>query len=333
MGTQECSGGGARRENGTIIRIHPRRTDLKQWWSRAVTHHTLLGAISVPVSFVLGIVCLGAFAVIFYRAAAYIPLPLPAGNAAPEKFTLIVSVLASTLIMSVAAAAFAVAIVSSFYALQWVEGEPFAWFDGLSIWPGLAIRIFAIILAIHFVVKSYVSLLNNDVEIFKRFSLRGNHHKFSVARMRNRRWLHAFAPWTRRDDKGSVNLDSALPFRDGSFDALELGANTSARLVVASPRPRCHPDAALPSWELVCLCCLRRRFWFLHGTKRHRKMVRPRLHGAAFHRRHFCHPLRGRCPLPECLLHPAVRQRIRPLAGRRAQEFWAGRLIEKGKDH
>src|SRR5207244_2413838 len=76
----------------------------------------------------------------------------------------------STLIMGIVAAGIAVLVVSAAYTSQRIEGEPFAWFDGLSIWPGVAIRIFAIILAIHFIFKSYVRVLQNDSEIFERFS-------------------------------------------------------------------------------------------------------------------------------------------------------------------
>ncbi len=204
---------------GTIIRIHPPRTDLKQWWSRAVKHYTLLGAISVPVSFVLGIVCLCAFAVIFYLAAAYIPLPLPAGNAAPEKSTLIVSVLTSTLIVSVLAAAFAVILVSFFYRVQWVKASPLlgltdsasgrAWRSASS--PSSSPSILS---------SKATSACSTTMSKSSSASL------FAATTtgflLPDRRWLHALAPWTNPHDKRPANLDSALPFRDGSFDALEL---------------------------------------------------------------------------------------------------------------
>jgi hypothetical protein len=50
-------------------------------------------------------------------------------------------------------------------------GEPFAWFDGASAWPSIAIYLFATLLAIHFIIKTNFDLKQNAVELTKEFKL------------------------------------------------------------------------------------------------------------------------------------------------------------------
>jgi hypothetical protein len=50
-------------------------------------------------------------------------------------------------------------------------GEPFAWFDGTSAWPSIAIYLFATFLAIHFIIKINFDLKQNAAELTKEFEL------------------------------------------------------------------------------------------------------------------------------------------------------------------
>jgi hypothetical protein len=50
-------------------------------------------------------------------------------------------------------------------------GEPFAWFDGASAWPSIAIYLFATFLAIHFIIKTNFDLKQNAGELTKEFKL------------------------------------------------------------------------------------------------------------------------------------------------------------------
>jgi hypothetical protein len=59
------------------------------------------------------------------------------------------------------------------YALENRDGtgEPFAWFDGASAWPSIAIYLFATFLAIHFIIKTNFDLKQNAAELTKEFKL------------------------------------------------------------------------------------------------------------------------------------------------------------------
>ena len=50
-------------------------------------------------------------------------------------------------------------------------GEPFAWFDGASAWPSIAIILFATLLSIHFIIKVNFDLRRNADELTEEFGL------------------------------------------------------------------------------------------------------------------------------------------------------------------
>jgi hypothetical protein len=50
-------------------------------------------------------------------------------------------------------------------------GEPFAWFDGASAWPSIAIILFATLLSIHFIIKANSDLRRNADELTEEFRL------------------------------------------------------------------------------------------------------------------------------------------------------------------
>lgn len=51
------------------------------------------------------------------------------------------------------------------------NGEPFAWFDGASAWPSIAIYLFATLLSIHFLIKTNSDLKYNATELTDEFKL------------------------------------------------------------------------------------------------------------------------------------------------------------------
>jgi hypothetical protein len=53
------------------------------------------------------------------------------------------------------------------------RGEAFAWFDGTSAWPSIAIFLFAVLLSIHFIAKIQVGLKQNADELTEDFGLQG----------------------------------------------------------------------------------------------------------------------------------------------------------------
>jgi len=50
-------------------------------------------------------------------------------------------------------------------------GEPFAWFDGASAWPSIAIILFATLLSIYFIIKANFDLWRNADELTEEFRL------------------------------------------------------------------------------------------------------------------------------------------------------------------
>ena len=51
------------------------------------------------------------------------------------------------------------------------RGEPFAWFDGISSWPSIAIILFAALLSVHFIAKAYFDLRRNAAMLAQEFGL------------------------------------------------------------------------------------------------------------------------------------------------------------------
>jgi hypothetical protein len=68
-----------------------------------------------------------------------------------------------------------VGVVFCFYFIENSSGggEPFAWFDGTSAWPSIAIILFAAFLSVHFIVKTQVDLARNAHFMSEEFGLGG----------------------------------------------------------------------------------------------------------------------------------------------------------------
>lgn len=63
-------------------------------------------------------------------------------------------------------------LVAWIVRLQGAGGEPFAWFDGVSIWPTIAFRLVIIALAIHYIVKGLFDSKDSDEELQRHFRLK-----------------------------------------------------------------------------------------------------------------------------------------------------------------
>lgn len=53
------------------------------------------------------------------------------------------------------------------------RGEPFAWCDGASAWPSIAMLVFAALLSVHFIFKTCVDLRQNAAKLAAEFGLKG----------------------------------------------------------------------------------------------------------------------------------------------------------------
>jgi hypothetical protein len=65
----------------------------------------------------------------------------------------------------------AIVLGVSFFAQTKADAEPLAFFSGISIWPTEMLRLFAIVLALHFMIKASFLLKDNECEITTRFGL------------------------------------------------------------------------------------------------------------------------------------------------------------------
>ena len=210
--------------------IHPRRTDFERW--RSMSHWTRLGKLPVRLSIFLGILTAGILGVAFFSGANLVRTsadppwtdrwPSPRLRATllrwyPQerpgakylhRFCGLVEWGVSKCLegfrfstpFAVLVAA-AIAVSTALWGYGWQQtsvtlGEPFAWFDGLSIWPGVAIRIFAIILAIHFALRSYCEVRRSNQEIRDRFSLLSDDHNHGASNDEpNQFWSQSLLPW------------------------------------------------------------------------------------------------------------------------------------------
>ena len=80
--------------------------------------------------------------------------------------------------------------------------EPLAFFSGISIWPSEMLRLLALLLAIHFMVKAHIDLKANERELTRRFHLASlPPEKWHWRRMRLglRRWHKEHPDWMRPD--------------------------------------------------------------------------------------------------------------------------------------
>jgi hypothetical protein len=69
----------------------------------------------------------------------------------------------------------AIGVVCCIYVFEYYSGrgESFAWFDGTSAWPSIAIILFAALLSVHFIIKTHFDLGRNGAELTEEFGLKG----------------------------------------------------------------------------------------------------------------------------------------------------------------
>jgi hypothetical protein len=76
----------------------------------------------------------------------------------------------------------AVGAVCCFYLIQNSagQGEPFAWFDGTSAWPSIAIILFAAFLSVHLIVKTHLDLRQNAAQLGEEFGIARNRDRIDI---------------------------------------------------------------------------------------------------------------------------------------------------------
>ena len=80
----------------------------------------------------------------------------------------------SVVVFSALAIGFGPKLVAGLF--NWISedgsGEPFSWFDGVSIWPTELIRLLALFLALYFITRGWSKLEENRRAIMRRFDLK-----------------------------------------------------------------------------------------------------------------------------------------------------------------
>jgi len=90
---------------------------------------------------------------------------------------------------------------------QLPNGEPFVWMEGISIWPTETMRLFVVLMALWFFLKTNTSLKNNEGPISKQFGLESPKTKqrefapfFSKQGWKDRKALASFGDWDAAPD-------------------------------------------------------------------------------------------------------------------------------------
>ena len=120
-----------------------------------VARHLVLGAISLALMVIW--VCVS----IANRA-------LPGGGNTLQRLKRIASSTAFWIVCGTPVIVFA---VTAFAQTDAAAAEPLAFFSGISIWPSEMLRLIALMLAIHFMIKSRFDLRANERELEERFCL------------------------------------------------------------------------------------------------------------------------------------------------------------------
>jgi hypothetical protein len=133
------------------------KTWFREWlYSGGVGWHLLIAAAALA-------------GIVIWVSASNVHRSLPAGGTTPQRLARVFSstpfwVICGTPIIVLCVAAYA----QSGTALL----EPFAFFSGISIWPTEMLRLVALMLAIHFMIKAGIDLRANEREVEKRFCLK-----------------------------------------------------------------------------------------------------------------------------------------------------------------
>jgi hypothetical protein len=132
------------------------KTWFREWlYSDAVRWHLLIAAAALA-------------AIVIWVSASNAHRTLPAGGTTPQRLARVFS---STPFWVICGTPTIVLCVAAYAQSGTALLEPFAFFSGISIWPTEMLRLVAVMLAIHFMVKSGIDLRANEGEVEKRFCL------------------------------------------------------------------------------------------------------------------------------------------------------------------
>jgi hypothetical protein len=104
--------------------------------------------------------------IVFWIGLSSVDRRLPGGGGSEERLK---RTCLSTPFWLICGGAVIVFLVAYFSQSAGARQEPLAFFSGISIWPGEMLRLIALLLAIHFMIKAHVDLRVNEREVTERF--------------------------------------------------------------------------------------------------------------------------------------------------------------------
>lgn len=151
------------------------------WW------HLMLAAIALLL-------------IVFWIGLSSVDRRLPGGGGSEERLRRTCFSTPFWLICGVPIIVLSVACFSEFGGAR---QEPLAFFSGISVWPSEMLRLIALLLAIHFMIKAHVDLVANQTEVTNRFFPKSSppSEKWSWRnpRLGLRRWLKEHPDWVGSD--------------------------------------------------------------------------------------------------------------------------------------
>jgi len=151
------------------------------WW------HLILGAVAILF-------------VIFWIGLSSVDRRLPGGGGKEERLK---RTCLSTPFWLICGVPIIVLSVAYFSESEGARLEPLAFFSGISIWPSEMLRLIALLLAIHFMIKAHVDLRANEREVTERFfpgsSPPSEQWHWRNPRLGLRRWSKEHPDWVGSD--------------------------------------------------------------------------------------------------------------------------------------
>jgi hypothetical protein len=133
------------------------KTWFREWlYSTGVRWHLLIAAAALA-------------GIVIWVSASNAHRTLPGGGTTPQRLARVFS---STPFWVICGTPIIVLCVAAYAQSGTAALEPFAFFSGISIWPTEMLRLVALMLAIHFMIKAGIDLRANEREVEKRFCLK-----------------------------------------------------------------------------------------------------------------------------------------------------------------
>jgi hypothetical protein len=187
---------------------------------------------------------------------------LPGGGSWHDRLGRICSSTIFWLIIGVPGVVFSVAIFSQHgTALQ----EPLAFFSGISLWPSEMLRLIALLLAIHFMIKASIDLRANEREIARRFHLGprpAQRGRLRDIKLGLTRWQSEHADWLEPNANFSASEAWSAYLRRNQFWArfVRIGTLFLIYLAFSLGAFGLFPQPTIPGRGEVAFCV---DFWIL----------------------------------------------------------------------